>query len=102
MDYGSHGGRNGNHTFSSVSSVPSGKKIPGYVEYLGRVLPYSTMGLLVVYCLKGVTPFAWPFGVPEFTASAAVVVLHVWKRNSLLSIGAGTFLYMFLIQTVFS
>lgn len=81
---------------------PQGKKIPGYVEYLGRVLPYSTMGLLVVYCLKGVTPFAWPFGVPEFAASAAVVALHVWKRNSLLSIGAGTFLYMFLIQTVFS
>ena len=80
---------------------PRGKKIPAYVEYLGHVLPYATMGLLVVYCLKGITPLSWPFGIPECLASAAVVGFHVWKRNSLLSIGAGTFLYMFLIQTVF-
>lgn len=80
---------------------PQGKEMPKYVEYLGQTLPYATMGLLVVYCLKGVTPFAWPFGLPEFIASAAVAALHVWKKNSLLSIGVGTVLYMVLVQAVF-
>lgn len=80
---------------------PEDKKMPGYVEYLGRVLPYATMGLLVVYCLKGVTIFSWPFGLPEFLASAVVAGLHAWKKNSLLSIGAGTVCYMILVQTIF-
>ena len=80
---------------------PDGKKMPGYVKYLGQVLPYATMGLLVVYCLKGVSVFSAPHGIPEFLACAVVVILHVWKRNSLLSIGAGTVFYMFLVQIVF-
>lgn len=80
---------------------PQGKKMPEYVEYLGKTLPYATMGLLVVYCLKGVKLSAWPFGLPEFIASAAVAALHVWKKNSLLSIGVGTVLYMVLVQAVF-
>lgn len=80
---------------------PRGKKMPRYVEYLGHALPYATMGLLVVYCLKGVSPFAWPFGFPELISCAAVSALHVWKRNSLLSIGGGTVLYMILVQAVF-
>ena len=81
---------------------PQGKKMPRYVEYLGQVLPYATMGLLVVYCLKGVSPSAWPFGLPELISCAAVSLLHIWKRNSLLSIGGGTLLYMLLVQTVFA
>lgn len=76
--------------------------MPRYVEYLGQVLPYATMGLLVVYCLKGVSPSAWPFGLPELISCAAVSLLHIWKRNSLLSIGGGTLLYMLLVQTVFA
>ena len=80
---------------------PRGKKMPRYVEYLGQVLPYATMGLLVVYCLKGIHPFSWPFGLPELIASAAVAAIHAWKKNSLLSIGAGTLLYMVLVQAVF-
>lgn len=80
---------------------PQGKEMPKYVEYLGQTLPYATMGLLVVYCLKGVKLSAWPFGLPEFIASVAVAALHVWKKNSLLSIGVGTVLYMVLVQVVF-
>ena len=62
---------------------PDGKQMPRYVEYLGHVLPYATMGILV------------------FLACALVAVLHAWKRNSLLSIGAGTVFYMILVQMVF-
>lgn len=80
---------------------PAGKKVPDYVEYLGKTLPYATMGLLVVYCLKGVNFTAVPYGLPEILAVAAIVVIHCWKGNSLLSIGAGTVFYMFLVQVVF-
>lgn len=80
---------------------PQGKSMPKYVEYLGQSLPYATMGLLVVYCLKGISVLTYPYGLPELLAGAAVAVLHVWKRNSLLSIGAGTILYMVLVQMVF-
>ena len=69
---------------------PAGKKVPDFVEYLGKTLPYATMGLLVVYCLKGISLTAFPFGL-----------LHWWKENSLLSIGVGTVFYMFLVQVVF-
>ena len=77
------------------------KKRPVVIDYLADVLPYAIMGMLVVYCLKNVSFFAGSHGIPEIAASAVVVGLHVWKRNTLLSIAAGTVLYMFLIQAVF-
>ena len=80
---------------------PENRQPPAVVLYLGRVLPPAMMGLLVVYCLKNVSFFAGSHGIPEIAASAVVVGLHVWKRNTLLSIAAGTVLYMFLIQAVF-
>lgn len=80
---------------------PAGKKIPGFVEYLGKTLPYSAMGLLVIYCLKGISFTSAPFGLSELLAVAAIVALHWWKENSLLSIGVGTVFYMFLVQVVF-
>ena len=81
---------------------PAGKKTPKYIEYLGKSLPYATMGLLVVYCLKGVSLTAAPFGAPEILAIVAIILLHNWNRNSLLSIGAGTVFYMILVQVVFA
>lgn len=80
---------------------PSGKEIPKYIEYLGKTLPFATIGLLVVYCLKDVNVSGASHGLPEMIAVAAIVVLHWWKGNSLLSIGAGTVLYMVLVQMVF-
>ena len=80
---------------------PKGKEIPKTVQYLGKVLTPAVIGMLVVYCLKGTTPLAFPYGIPELISVATVAVLHVWKRNNLLSIGVGTVLYMFLIQVVF-
>lgn len=77
------------------------RKNPPLIAYLGQVLPYAIMGMLVVYCLKGISFAAAPFGIPEIIATAAVVLLHLWKRNTLLSIGAGTLCYMLLVQLVF-
>ena len=80
---------------------PKGKPIPKTVEYLGKVLAPAVIGMLVVYCLRDTSIKLSPHGIPEALAVLTVVVLHVWKRNNLLSIGAGTVLYMFLIQVVF-
>ena len=78
-----------------------GRKIPDLILHLGRVLPYAIMGMLVVYCLKGITLTAAPFGIPELLGCAIVAGLHIWKRNTLLSVGAGTVFYMILVQTIF-
>ena len=81
---------------------PENKEPPPVVTYLGRVLSPAVMGLLVVYCLKNVTWTASPHGLPELLAITAVVLLHRWKGNVLLSITGGTALYMALVQIVFA
>ena len=77
------------------------RKTPPLVSYLGQVLPYAIMGMLVVYCLKGVSLASFPFGIPEIVGCLTVTLLHIWKRNTLLSIGAGTVCYMLLVQFIF-
>lgn len=81
---------------------PENKKTPDYILYLGKVLPYAAMGLLVVYCLKNVSFISSPFGIPEIIAVLCVAVLHLWKNNTLLSIAGGTAVYMILVQLVFT
>lgn len=80
---------------------PESKQPPRLVEYLGKTLPYAMTGLLVVYSLKdvGLTSRSW--GAPEALAIIAVVLLHVWRKNMLLSIAGGTAIYMLLVQCVF-
>ena len=80
---------------------PAGKATPKYIQYLGKVLPPAVFGLLVVYCLKNVSIFTGSHGIPEFLSILAVVFLHLWKRQMLLSIAGGTILYMVLVQLVF-
>ena len=77
------------------------RKNPAIITYLGQVLPYAIMGMLVVYCLKDVSVTTAPFGIPEAIGCAAVAGLHIWKRSTLLSIGGGTVIYMLLVQFVF-
>lgn len=77
------------------------RKTPEIITYLGKVLPFAIMGMLVVYCLKDVNFLAKPFGAPELIGIAVTAGLHVWRRNSLLSIGVGTVTYMLLVQFVF-
>ena len=81
---------------------PENKEPSQVILYLGKVLPPAMMGLLVVYCLKGVSWLSAPHGAPEIIAIAAVITLHKWKGNVLLSIAGGTVLYMVLIQLVFA
>lgn len=80
---------------------PKGKEIPKTIQYLGKVLTPAVIGMLVVYCLKTTDFIGKTHGIPEVVSVAVVALLHIWKRNNLLSIGVGTVLYMFLVQVVF-
>lgn len=77
------------------------KKTPAYISFLGRVLPEALIAMLVVYCLRNISLTNAPFGIPELLAGVCTAALQAWKKNSLLSILAGTFLYMFLVQVIF-
>ncbi|PKM72723.1 MAG: branched-chain amino acid transporter AzlD [Firmicutes bacterium HGW-Firmicutes-16] len=87
--------------FTPFFLFPEHKEPPKIITYLGRVLPPAMMGLLVVYCLKGVSLKTAPHGIPELIAILVIVALHKWKNNVLISIGGGTLVYMVLVQTVF-
>lgn len=80
---------------------PAGKKIPAFVTFLGKTLPYAAMGMLLIYCFKDIS-FSAPHGyLPTVSAVLVTAGLHLWRKNTLLSIGAGTVIYMLLLQFVF-
>lgn len=78
-----------------------GGRVPRVVLYLGKYLPPAVIAMLIVYCLRGVNFVSTSGWVPSLIAAAAVVALHLWKKNNLLSIMGGTVLYMVLVQLVF-
>ena len=77
------------------------EKVPELILYLGKVVPYTAMGLLIVYCLKDVSVLEGPHGIPEAIALAVVSVSYLWKRNTIFSVLIGTVLYMALVQGAF-
>ncbi len=77
------------------------RKTPKYIRYLGKALPAAVFGMLVVYCLKNVSVLSGSHGIPELLAIAVTIVLHLWKRQMLISIAGGTICYMLLVQFVF-
>lgn len=79
----------------------SKRPTPKYIQYLGQVLPGAIFAMLVVYCLRNVSPLQYSYGLPELIAIAVTIGLHLWKRQMLLSIAGGTVCYMLLVQVVF-
>ena len=82
--------------FSSRDQQP-----PEVVRYLGRVLPAAIFGMLIVYCLKGVSLTSGSHGIPEAIAIGVTIALHKWKHQTLVSIACGTLCYVLLVQMVF-
>lgn len=80
---------------------PEKKALPKSILYFGRVLPPAILALLVVSCFKNTPILESPHGIPELIAAAVVCGLHLWKRKTLLSVFAGTGVYMLLVQLVF-
>ena len=81
---------------------PAGKPTPRFIRYLGHALPAAVFGMLLVYCLRSTSVLTGSHGLPELFAILIVAVLHLWKRQMLLSIAAGTVAYMLMIQFVFA
>ena len=77
------------------------KKTPATITKLGRILPFAVMGMLVVYCLKSVNFLTGNHGICEIVGVGSVIILHVLKRNTLLSIFGGTIIYMLCVQMIF-
>ncbi len=77
------------------------RKTPKIIDKLGRILPCAIMGMLVVYCMKNITFTSISGFVPMAVAGMVVALLHIWKRNTLISIICGTLCYMLLVQMVF-
>lgn len=77
------------------------KEVSKTVRYLGDILPKAVMAILIIYCLKDVNMFKIKSFAPSILAMTAVGLIHIWKRNNLISIGAGTLIYMILVQVVF-
>ena len=75
---------------------------PGIIVYLGRVLPPAVMAMLIVYALRDASILSYPYGLPELMGIATVTCLHLWRRNTLLSIMGGTAVYMLAVQLIFA
>ncbi|NLC73023.1 MAG: branched-chain amino acid transporter AzlD [Ruminococcaceae bacterium] len=86
--------------FLPFALFPEGKTPPKIIIKLGKLLPYSVMGLLIVYCLRDAYPGTF-YAVPELIAIAVVTALQLWRKNMLLSVSVGTVFYMILVQFVF-
>lgn len=83
-------------------AIFSGKKeAPKFIQYLGKALPTAIFAMLVVYCLKGVEITSGSHGLPELIAIICIIIIHLWKKQMLLSIAGGTIIYMLLVQLVF-
>ena len=77
------------------------RETPAFITYFGKVLPCAIMGMMVIYCLRSTDFASTSHGIPELAASLLTVLLHAWKRNTLVSIIGGTVCYMLLVQFVF-
>ncbi len=77
------------------------KEVPKFIKYLGDILPMAIIGILIVYCLGDITTGNINIIAPQLICVAITAAIHIWKRNTLLSIGVGTVSYMLLIHYVF-
>jgi len=89
------------NTVSPFLIFTSDRPTPKYVQFLGKLLPSAALGMLVIYCLKDVSLFTGNHAIPELISIMVVILLHLWKRQMLISIAGGTIFYMILIQLIF-
>ena len=100
-DYCSSGGLHLSDRALPFMIFKNAEALPRKIVYLGNVLPMAIMLCLIVYCVRNTAFFQYPYGLPELLGIGSVVLLHVWKRNNMISILGGTLLYMMLVQLVF-
>lgn len=74
------------------------RKVPRMLELIEKNIPPAIMVILVFFSVKDAAYAAWPYGIPEAAGILTVVILHLWRRNAMISIAAGTACYMILIR----
>ncbi len=74
---------------------------PEVILYIGKVISPAIICILIFYCSRNVSLLHFPYGIPELIAITVCIIIHLWKRNALLSIISSTVIYMFLLQKVF-
>lgn len=77
------------------------KRIPQWIIFLGQVFPYAIMAILFIYSMKDLRVTEGNQGIATFISCATVFLIHKWQHKTLLSIIAGTIIYMLLVQLVF-
>ena len=73
-------------------------KVPKTVLYLGKVLPPAVIATLVIFALRNTDFLTGSHGLPEIIGVLAAGILHWIFRNSFVSIGLSTVLYMVLLH----
>lgn len=86
----------------SLSFIAFGSRpVPPIITYIGQVISPAIIAALIVYCFRNTVLLSYPYGIPEILATAICIVIHLWKRNAMLSIIVSTLAYMVFIQKVF-
>lgn len=87
--------------FLPFALFPDNKPTPPFIHYMGKVLPPAVFGFLIIYALKNVSITEGSHGIPELIAIAITAAAHLWKKQMLISIAAGTISYMLMVQFIF-
>ena len=74
------------------------RKMPGWMQRLGQILPAAIMAILIIYCLRGARSDFAGVGIPGLIAVVVTGLSYKWKHNTFLSIIIGTAVYMLLIR----
>lgn len=79
---------------------PSKERTPHFVRFLGKYLASAVFGMLIVYCLRDIKFTEGNHTLLQLAGILMCIVLHLWRRNMLLTIAGGTVFYMILIQNI--
>ncbi|MBF1192404.1 MAG: AzlD domain-containing protein [Fusobacterium periodonticum] len=71
-------------------------KLPKLVKFYEKYLPYSLMAILFCYCFASVKFSVYPHGFPEVISLIVIILLHIWKKNVMLSLFLGTVVFLIL------
>lgn len=81
------------------------KNPPKILSFVEKYIPPMIMAALTLYCLKDMNftqnnQINFQGFIPYIGGLGVTIALHLWKRNSLLSIFSGTAVFMILIRVL--
>lgn len=78
----------------------SQNRTPRFISFLSNYLPSAVFGMLVIYCLKDM-PLTNPITIlPRLIGILSCILLHIWRKNMLLTIAGGTAIYMLVLKLI--